>query len=65
MLHWGILAPTIFFLLPNQVIKMGKVIASDGSYVTLYDFLSAGFFVGWLQQDSNPQPLSSKTNTQP
>ena len=35
-----------FFLLPNQVVKMGKVIASDGSYVTLYDFLSAGFFVG-------------------
>ena len=38
---------------------MGKVFASDGSYVTLYDFLSAGFFIGWLQQDSNPQPLSS------
>ena len=38
---------------------MGKVFASDGSYVALYDLLSVGFFIGWLQQDSNPQPLSS------
>ena len=38
---------------------MGKVFASDDSYITLEDFLSAGFFIGLLQQDSNPQPLSS------
>ena len=38
---------------------MGKVFAIDGSYVNLNDFLSAGFFIGWLQQDSHPQPLSS------
>ena len=30
---------------------MGKVLASDGSYVTLYDLLSVGFFTGSVQQD--------------
>ena len=35
---------SIFFLLSNQVVKIGNVFASDGSYVTIYDFLSAGFF---------------------
>ena len=36
----------IFFLLfSNQVVRMGKVFVSDGSYVTLYDFLSAGFLL--------------------
>ena len=38
---------------------MGSVFASAGSYVTLHDFLSAGFATGLLWQDSNPQPLSS------
>ena len=38
---------------------MGKVFVSDGDYVTLYDLLSVGFFIGWLQEDSNPQQLSS------
>ena len=46
MLQKGIPVPTIFFLLSNQVVKMGKVFASDGSYITLYDFLSAEFFIG-------------------
>ena len=38
---------------------MGKVFPSDGFYVTLYDLISVGFFIGSLQQDSNPQPPSS------
>ena len=37
---------------------MGKEFVRGGFYVALYDFLSEGFFTGWLQQDSNPQPLN-------
>ena len=33
---------------------MGKVFASDGSYVTLYDLLSVGFFIGWLVSGLEP-----------
>ena len=40
-----------FFLFSSQAVKMGKVLASDGSYVTLYDLLSVGFFTGSVQQD--------------
>ena len=49
----------MFFPLSDQVVKIGKVFASDSSYATFYDFLSAGFFIGLLQQHSNLQPLSS------
>ena len=33
MLQKEILVPTFFFLLSNQVVVIGKVVASDGSYV--------------------------------
>ena len=46
MLQQGILVPTTFLFLSNQVVKMGKVSAINGSYATLYYFLSAGIFIG-------------------
>ena len=49
MLQEGILVPTTFLFLSNQVAKMGIVSASNGSYmtyITLYDFLSAAIFIG-------------------
>ena len=48
-----------FFPFVKPGSKTGKLIASDGSYVTLYDLLSAGFFY-WL----TPTGLKP-TNTQP
>ena len=35
---------SIFFLLSNQVVKIGKRFASGGSFVTLYYLLNAGLF---------------------
>ena len=37
-----------FLFLSYQVVKMGDVFGSDDSYVTLHDFLSAGFATGLL-----------------
>ena len=35
-----------FFPPVKIAVKMGKVFVSDGDYVTLYDLLSVGFFIG-------------------
>ena len=53
MLQLGILVPIILFPFVKPGSKNGKVFPSDGSYVTLYDFLNPGFFIGWLQQASS------------
>ena len=52
--------PTIFSLLSNQVLKMGKAFVIDGSYVTLYEFLSAGFLLGGSNRTQSHNHLVRK-----